>query len=152
MNKMSKEEKKQWNDLYQYVRKEILLYDENKAIPQNIILRLKGLQQGKLMANNNIDNNANYPFEIILLTFKLYKQTIMSAMQGKDFKDEMTKFIYISRIIENNINDVYDRIKNAKELKEKTEKIDTANVYNEGAEYKRKTQENKVTNKFKDMW
>ena len=68
-------EKKQWDELYQYVKTEILHYDSNQSIPKNIILRLKGMQNGKLMANKKTQNNAEYSYEIILYTFKICKQT-----------------------------------------------------------------------------
>lgn len=151
-NKMTNEEKTQWDELYRYVKKEILQYDDNQSIPTNLVLRLKGLQNGKLMANNKTQNNADYSYEIILYTFKLNKQNILSAISGKTFKDEMSKFIYITRIIENNINDVYLRITNAKKLKKKTEDMNISNVYHKGAEYQKKTSDNKLIDKYKDLW
>lgn len=149
---MTNEEKTQWDELYRYVKKEILQYDDNQSIPTNLVLRLKGLQNGKLMANNKTQNNADYSYEIILYTFKLNKQNILSAISGKTFKDEMSKFIYITRIIENNINDVYLRITNAKKLKKKTEDMNISNVYHKGAEYQKKTSDNKLIDKYKDLW
>ena len=151
-NKMTNEEKTQWDELYRYVKKEILQYDDNQSIPTNLVLRLKGLQNGKLMANNKTQNNADYSYEIILYTFKLNKQNILSAISGKTFKDEMSKFIYITRIIENNINDVYLRITNAKKLQKKTEDMNISNVYHKGAEYQKKTSDNKLIDKYKDLW
>ena len=54
--KMTDEELKQWDELYCYVRDEVLKYDEvsGKKFPKEMILRLKGLHEGKFMANNNI--------------------------------------------------------------------------------------------------
>lgn len=150
--KMTEEEKIQWDNLYQYVKKEVLLYDKNQSIPNNIILRLKGLKNGKLIANNKTQNNAEYSFEIILYTFKMCKQSINAAISSKEFTSEMNKFMYISAIIENNINDVYMRISNAKKSQEKTQSIIVDNIYNEGADYKRKTEDNKVGNKLEELW
>lgn len=149
---MTEEEKQQWDQLYQYVKKDILQYDDNQSIPPNIILRLKGLQKGKLMANNKTQNNAEYSYEIILYTFKFKKQDILNAIYNKSFKDEMSKFLYIAKIIENNINDVYLRIVNAQKSKKKTEEIKLDNIYYEGAEYQKKTEDSKIAEKYNNLW
>ena len=149
--KMTSEEKKQWDDLYWYVKKEIMLYEDNQALPNNIVLRLKGLTPGKLMANNKTENNAKYTYETVLYTFKMCKSAIMIALYGKTFKSEMSKFIYVAAIVENNINDVYLRIENAKKAKEKTEVINIDTVYHNGAEYIRKTDDN-VNKKLEGLW
>ena len=77
------------------------------------------MSTGKLIENRAIEDKAEYSYEIILYTFKLYKSNILSAIKTKDFKNEMSKFLYICAIIENNINDVYLRIVNAKKSQEK---------------------------------
>lgn len=148
---MNSEEKKQWNELYQYVKKEILQYDDNQKIPDNLVLRLKGLSTGKLIENKSIEDKAKYSFEIVLFTFKLCKTSIISAIKNKDFQNEMGKFIYICAIIENNINDVYLRVTNAKKSQEKTESINVENLNHNGAEYQSKTKD-KVNEKFNDLW
>ena len=70
-NKMTEKEKKDWNELCEYVKKEILQYDDSLKFPKHLALRLKGLKDGKFMCNNNTQNLANYSFEEILLTFKI---------------------------------------------------------------------------------
>ena len=152
LNKMTKEEKLQWDELYQYVKKEIMQYNDKQALPKNMVLRLKGLTQGKFIANNNQESRANYSYGIILYAFKINKQTIMNAIYGKTFKSEMSKFIYISAIIENNINDVYLRVNNAKKSKQKTEVANVDSIYHEGAEYQRKTEDIKINKKLEGLW
>lgn len=147
---MTDKEKQQWDDLYQYVRKEILMYDQNQAIPSSLVLRLKGLAKGKLMANNAIPNHADYSYEIILYTFKICKTKILTAIEGKTFNGEMNKFNYIAKIIENNINDVYQRITNAKKTQDKIESLNAENIYHDGAEYVPTTAKENV--KLKDLW
>jgi hypothetical protein len=127
------------------------LYDENQALPGNIVLRLKGLTQGKLIANNNTENKAKYTYEIVLYAFKICKPAIISALYGKTFKNEMSKFIYIAAIVENNINDVYLRISNAKKSQEKTKVINIDTICHEGAEYTKKTVD-KVNKKLEGLW
>jgi len=148
---MTAQDKKEWDDLYAYVKKEILGYNDEQNIPKNIVLKLKGLKHGKHMENNWVKDMANYSFEIILLTFKLNKSVISKALYGKTFKDEYSKMLYICAIVENNINDVYLRVNNARKSQEKTESIDTDNIEYVGAEYKRKTEDTNI-NKFDEMW
>ncbi|HZJ99018.1 MAG TPA: hypothetical protein VFC79_03380, partial [Tissierellaceae bacterium] len=57
-----KEENKQWNALYEYVKKEILEYTDDMQLPRFMILRLRGLRNGKFMANKNSKPMANYDY------------------------------------------------------------------------------------------
>ena len=50
--KMSEEEKEQFNELYSYVHDVIMGYDEKTALDRYFVLRLKGLKEGKFIANN----------------------------------------------------------------------------------------------------
>lgn len=149
---MTEEEKKQWSELYNYVRSEIMQYDNNQSLPNSIVLRLKGLTTGKLIENKAQENKANYTYEIVLYTFKICKQSILNAIATKEFNSEMSKFIYISAIVENNINDVYLRINNAKKSKEKTANINIDNINYNGADYQKKTEENNMSKKLEELW
>lgn len=134
-NKLSKEELEQWDDLYSYVKKEILLYDDNQNVPSEIVLRIKGLCKGKVIANNATKDNADYSLEILLYTFKLCKAKILSAICGKTFQNEISKFVYISKIVEGSINDVYERVTNAKKSQAKIEGIKVDSLYHDSAKY-----------------
>lgn len=121
-----KESWDEWDEMCQYVKKEIMGYDENMKIPKYIILRLRGLQKGQFLANNNIKPMASYSSKIILLTFKFKKMDITKSIQRKqaDFKDEKHKFNYIMSIIESSINDVYLKCKQKEEQKRRIENVD----------------------------
>ena len=149
--KMTPLEKEQWDNLYKYVKKEILQYDDNQKIPTNLVLRMKGLKVGKLIENKYISNKAEYSYDIILNTFKICKVKILHAVYGKTFKDEMSKFMYICAIVEKEINDVYTRMQNAQKSKEKTESINTDNIQHEGAEYK-PVSNGEVNERLKNIW
>lgn len=149
--KMTAAEKEQWYKLYQYVKKEILMYDKSQSIPSNLILRLKGLSKGKYMENRSQKDKADYSYEIILYAFQISRPAIISALNGKTFDTEMQKFNYICRIVENNINDVYIRLNNVKASVKKTQNIDTKIFENKGSKYSKKTVD--VDNpKLKDLW
>ena len=148
--KMTEKEKQDWENLYYYV-KNLLGYDENQALSNTMVLRLKGLSTNKFIENNNIKDSANYSYEVILNTFKFCSPTINKALKTNSWTNEMHRFNYILKVVENNINNVYLRMKNVQKNKEeaKNTTIDAANHI--GADYQRKTKE--VNNKLlNDLW
>ena len=146
---MTEKDMQDWDSLYQYVRKNIMGYDENQALSKTMVLRLKGLLTNKFIENNSIKDTANYSYETILNTFKFCYLDIKKAFSYKTFKDEMHKFNYALTIVEKNINDIYIRMKNVEKAKEKIEKVDTTIATYVGVEYKKR--ENKK-DKFSDLW
>lgn len=147
--KMSKEEKMAWEQLYDYVKFNIMGYDENQALSKNMILRLKGLLTGKFIENKNIESTANYSYETILNTFKFCSADIQRALRTNSFKDEQHKFNYVLKIVEKSINDVYVRMNNVKKAKEEAKNTPVEIITHVGAEYKSKE---KKKNKFSDLW
>lgn len=148
---MTSIEKEQWDKLYQYVKKEILLYDDSQSIPSSLVLRLKGLTKGKYMENRNTEDKADYSYEIILYTFQICKPSIMSALANKTFDNESYKFNYICKIVENNINDVYSRVQKAKKTEESIKSMDTSVISHNGGTYQKKTEELK-NKRLNELW
>jgi hypothetical protein len=148
---LSQEDKKYWDELYEYVRRNVMNYDENQSLSRAMVLRLKGLLNNKFMANNNIVDTANYSYQVVLNTFKFCYPSIQKGLQGNTFRDENNKFNYILKIVESNLNTVYTRMKNAEKAKEEAETADVSVFAYSGAEYKPKTQTN-TKDKFADMW
>lgn len=147
--KMTEKEKKDWETLYQYVKKIVLGYDDNQSLSSNMVLRLKGLLNGKFMENKNIQNKSNYSYETVLNTFKFSMPEIQKALRNNTFNNENHKFNYIMKIVEGNLNTVYLRMKNMKKSQEKMESVDTNILSYEGAEYKPR---GKINGKFEDLW
>lgn len=149
--KMSEKEKLDWENLYTYVKKNIMGYDENQALSSTMVLRLKGLLTNKFIENNNIESSANYSYETILNTFKFCSPDIQKALRTNRFVDEMHRFNYILKIVEKNINTVYLRMKNIQKTKEEAKSMTIDTASHTGAEYQKKTKE--VTNKLlNDLW
>lgn len=148
--KMTEKEKQDWEALYFYM-KNLLGYDENQALSSTMVLRLKGLLTNKFIENKNIENSANYSYEVILNTFKFCSSDIYKALRTNNFKDEMHRFNYILKIVEKNINTVYLRMKNVEKTKEEAKNTTIDTVNHTGAEYQRKTKEtnSKLLN---DLW
>ena len=147
--KMSKEESQNWEELYCYIKK-LMNYDENQCLSKNMVLRLKGLSTGKFMANKNIKDNANYSYKIILLTFKYCSPSIQRALDTVSFENENHKFNYIMRIVENNINTVYIRMKNAEKAKAEAQESDVSYAANYVNMFKAK--KTNSTKKLDDLW
>ena len=147
--KMTEEEKIAWDELYTYVRKNIMGYDDNQALPSTMVLRLKGLLTNKFIENNNIQSTANYSYETILNTFKYSYLDINKALRTNNFKDEMHKFNYLLKIVEKNINTVYMRMKNVEKAKEEAKKMTIEAPAHTGAEFKPRE---KKKDKFADLW
>lgn len=146
--KMTPEEIKQWNDLYYYIKYKILKYEDSKKLPNSLVLRLKGLAEGKFMANNNIKAHADYSFELILTTFKYCKLDILRAINSNVIKDESHMINYMMLLVENNINTVYDKLKNRQLANEKTKNTEL----NEGTKLKYKKKSSEITNsRLKDL-
>ena len=146
---MSKQDIEDWEKLYEYVKCNVMGYDDNQSLSKDMVLRLKGLSTGKFMANNNIKDNANYSYKIILLTFKYCHSSIQRALNSVSFANEQHKFNYILRIVEDNINNVYMRMKKKNKIKEEIESS-SANIASDNkAEYKPKA---KAKDKFSDLW
>lgn len=146
---MTEEEKMAWDELYTYVRKNIMGYDDNQALSSTMVLRLKGLLTNKFMENNNIQSTANYSYDTILNTFKYSSIDIQRALRTNNFKDESHKFNYILKIVEKNINTVYVRMKNAEKAREEAKNTTIEAPVHTGAEFKPKE---KKKDKFTDLW
>lgn len=151
-NTQNNTEWEQWCELYEYVKHEILQYDENMQLPKFMIYRLRGLHKGNFIANKKTKPMAHYGYDVILLTFKICKPDILKAMRNKTFKDEQHKFNYIMTIIESNINDVVLRLKRKQRHKEQIKKMDISQIERQNiAKYRKKSKELK-NDRLKDLW
>lgn len=147
--RLSEQEKIDWDELYQYVRTNIMGYDKEQSLSKAMVLRLKGLLTNKFMENNNIISTANYSYKTILNTFKYCSPTIQNALRTNRFADEMHRFNFCLKIVERNINDVYIRMKNAEKAKEEAKNTTINAPTHEAAEYKPRE---KKKDRFSDLW
>lgn len=151
MGRMSNEEIIEFDELYNYVKKQVLKYDDSQNLPSRIVLRLKGLKKGKYIETLKQKDNANYSYKTILYTFQICKPQIDYALNNIDFKDENHKVNYIIKIVESNVNDVYIRLKKAEEQKTKIKELDTQFLSsNNGHSYTKKTKDTRKN--LDDLW
>ncbi len=149
--RMTKQEKEDWDALYNFVKQKVLMYDENQSLSRTMVLRLKGLLSNKYIENRNIEDSANYSYRTILNTFKFCNMDIQKGFANNNFTDEMHRFNYALKIIENNINTVYLRMQRAEKAEEEIVKIDTSAATHTGAAYQRKSKD--VSGSlFDDLW
>lgn len=149
-------ENNDWNELYQYIKKEILSYSEDMKLSSYAVLRLQGLRNGTFSANRNSKvflSTEGYQYKTILLTFKIKKMDILKSLKTVNFKDEQHKVNYIMTIINNNINDVCLRIKEREKSKERLNNVEISIPQSE-EEYLNKTDlsKNKVANVLQDLF
>lgn len=148
---MSFEESEEWNELYEYVRSNIMGYDKDTSLSSRMVARLQGLMKGKYMVSYKTADNADYSYKTILNTFKYCSPDIRKALSYKSFDDEWIKFNYIAKIVENNINTVYKREQQAEKNREKTKNLTIDSLEYTGATYQKKTKE--ISNSLLDgLW
>lgn len=146
---MSDDELKEWNNLYNYVKTNIMGYDNNQSLSTNMVLRLRGLANNKFIANNKVKSTASYSFDVILNTFKYCYPNIQKGLKGNSFKDENHKFAYVLKIVEGSLNTVYIKMRNAEKAKEEARNMTINAPMHTGAEFRPK---NKKNDRFSDLW
>lgn len=149
-HKMTEEERVEFNKLYDYIRDRVMGYSKDQSLSNNMVLRLKGLRTNKFMENRNIKSTANYPYNVILMTFKYCILDIERGFRTKSFNNDMHKFNYALSIVESNLNTVCTRIMNSKKAKETTENLYVPSFGYNGAEYKKKTKES--PKRLENLW
>ena len=102
---MNEDERMDWDELYRYVRKEVMGYSIDKALTSKMVLRLKGMQDGKKIKNLKTEARAYYPYKVILGAFKFSKEAIKRANRKNFFTEEL-RFNYLCAIAESNLNTV----------------------------------------------
>lgn len=154
-HEMSAQDVEELDELYDYVRYNVLGYDKNQSLPRNYVLRLIGLRRGIYMADNESEDKSDYSYKIILLTFKYCMSDIRRGFASNSFKDESHKFNYAMKIVENNLNTVYKKMKSIKRAKDKIEKSDLSDSYKYVNNFKPKNNDlkkSKIGNKLKELW
>ena len=142
----------EWKELCSWVEKNIFNYSENQKLQKAACLVLQGLKSGQAVANNKCEKHGEYPYKIILITFKMYKQQILNGILGKNFESERNKMSYVCAIVKDKLNDTYSRYLSAQKSEEKINNVNIDVMTYEGAEYKKQDNDKNNLNKFDDLW
>jgi hypothetical protein len=135
--------------LYQYVKKDVLGYEDNFNLPKYMIYKLKEMETGRMYANTTHTSKYSYTYKEILETFKEQKSVIDKAFIYNTFENEKHKFSYAMAIVKNSINDFIIGVRNAEKQKLKVENEDVEFVENVKAEYKKT--DKKINSRLNDL-
>ena len=134
-----------------WIEREIFGYDENQKLQKMACLKLQGLRSGKVVANNNTENNGNYSIDVIWNTFRANKLLILKALKNKTFSSEQAKMGYVCAIVREHLNDMYQRMKNAELSKSKQDAVNIdVDSYNKNNYHKQTIDYENST--FEDIW
>jgi len=112
-----------WEQLYDYVNDKVMNYEKN-MLSRDMVLRLKGMRDGKFFQDTKQSTDGIYPSKVILYTFKYCMADIQRAIQNNNFKSENHKFNYILKIVESNLNTVYVKMKKNEQAQKLAEAVD----------------------------
>ena len=89
--KMTEAEKKEWDELYEYVKKQILFYDDNQNLSSYICTKLKGIRTGKFIENRNIKDQASIHTKSFYIHFRYADQKFWLHYLGKHLSQKSIK-------------------------------------------------------------
>lgn len=148
---MAEKKDADFKEMCAWIEKEIFGYDENQKLQKMACLKLQGLRSGKVVANNNIENNGNYSLDVIWNTFRANKLLILKALKNKTFSSEQAKMGYVCAIVREHLNDMYQRMKNAELSKSKQDAVNIdVDSYNKNNYHKQTIDYENST--FEDIW
>ena len=141
-----------WFDLCAWVERNIFEYEPEQKLGKEASITLRGLQHGQSVGNSNHQTFGEFPFEVIKMTFILYKTDILYGIRYKEFRNEASKMLYVCAIVRKHLNDVYTRYLNAKRSQKQIEHMDTSVTEYQGAAYKKEAPKTKNEEEIKDLW
>lgn len=126
---LSYEDYKASTELYWWIEDNIFRFKDDEGFSRTegkfLALRIQGLITGQYIKNNNRElDRSGYTIEEISNTFKFTIMEIQYALDNYDFKDMKHKINYMMVIVENNINDMRERMKRVKIQEEMTNNIE----------------------------
>lgn len=107
--KLRENERADWEELYEYVRREVMGLPSYMGLTSRMVIRLKGMQSGQKFKNNRNPSHSYYPYKIILYAFKYSIGAIRNA-QKKTFSSDEGRFAYMCAIAESNLNLVFEQV------------------------------------------
>lgn len=148
---MAEKKDADFKEMCAWIEREIFGYDENQKLQKMACLKLQGLRSGKVVANNNTENNGNYSIDVIWNTFRANKLLILKALKNKTFSSEQAKMGYVCAIVRGHLNDMYQRMKNAELSKSKQDAVNIdVDSYNKNHYHKQTIDRENST--FEDIW
>lgn len=123
------------------MKNNIFFYPEEFSFNSTQVLALKNLTNKQILTKGAKQRYDGYSYEEILYAFILLKPDILKAIEGKEFKNDNQKMVYIVKIVSSYINDILiNRIKRLQN-NDKIDKIIVAEDFSE--KYQKKETYNK---------
>lgn len=146
--KITQQEKEDFNQVYEYLKNDILSYSSDMKLSRKMIQRIYGTAFGEMYHNTNKEVPFIYSFKIILATFIFCKDKIRYCLETMRFKDEDHMVNTIFKIIDNNINTIKMLADKKIEQDKKLEGVDLSYMEREVQPYK---SQDKLKDKFKEF-
>lgn len=146
--KLTAQEKIEFDEVYEYLKNDILNYSSDMKLSRKMIFRIYGTAFGELYHNSNKEIPLIYSFKIILATFIFMKDKIRYCLETMRFKDEDHMVNTIFKLIDNNINTIKILSDRKIEQDKIEEKKDLSYMEREVQPYKSK---DKFKDKFKEF-
>lgn len=136
------------------IKGDIMLSPLPVKLAKEIVLAIRGLRRGKFIDDNNVEDMAIVPYEVILVTFKLCKSKIDKVIISKSFQTSILQWRYIHKIIRSNIPDIYKKYlkqKNAYKKMMEDNSIDFVDITDRYVNTDKPLSE-WLEKEFKEMW
>lgn len=148
MRRYSEAEKAVFKKIYDHVERVMLGYDSKQHIQKMAVLRIKGLMNGKAVANKATPDNGEYPVEVVYAALLVSTEAWLRIKPYKKFDTEAGAVAYICAIASNRLNECYEKWKSAPIQQKYASAIQT--IEHKGAAYRPKEQ--KIIKGSDDLW
>lgn len=143
-------ENSDWDEVYQYFRKEILGMNETVPLPEHATKRLLGLRLGQYMpqGTNTRLLPRGYDFKTILVALKVTRPKLVGYLSTTEFANTKHRIDGIMKFVVSEIPDVAKRMEAHKKSNAKLdEDVMTEPVFDYKEELKKKKEAEKKDNK-----
>ena len=146
--KFTEEQKADLDKVYDYIRYQLLKYEDATPLPKMVVHRIHGTMFGKLYKRGSDELPIIYPLPIILATLMFAKDDILYCLRTMKFKNESHRINTIFKIVDDNINTVKIAMERRQMENKKSAEIDVSHFNADIQPYKTKS---KIKDKFKEF-
>lgn len=118
---LKQQENSDWDEVYQYFRKEILNMNTTVPLPEHATKRLLGLRLGQYIPNGTNTRllPRGYDYKVILVALKVTKPKLVSYLSTTEFASTKHRIDGIMKFVVSEIPDVAKRMETQKKANEK---------------------------------
>lgn len=146
--KFTEEQKADLDKVYDYIRYQLLKYEEGTVLPRMVVHRIRGTMFGKLYQRGSDELPIIYPLPVILATLMFAKNDILYCLSTMKFKNESHRINTIFKIVDDNINTVKIAMERKQAEDKKSATADVTHFNTDIQPYKAKSN---IKDKFKEF-